>query len=201
MKVLKTFFIFLSFFFLFPLQIFAANYTISGRAIDTLSNLVINAQITVTDLHTKKVVAKTTTGLDGYYVITVAQGAYNITLAPQSQSGLATITANNLVITSNTQHNFTLPIPVPTATDASGKVLNGGTPKAPGAIAPSGANAKTVSNGKRLAQSVANPINLTAFVVVGVVVLLLLVGGGIWYWNYHEKHKSLIYNFKDNKTA
>lgn len=190
--------LFVSLFFALPFQAFAANFTISGRAIDTLSNLVINAQITVTDIHSKQVVAKTTTGLDGYYVITVPQGAYDITLIPQTQSGLATITANDLVITSNTQHNFTLPIPVPTAANNSGKV-NNGTPITPGlgqVALPSGS--KLLKATHPLVYGTSLPTNPTPFIIAGVIILFALTGGGVWYWNYYEKHKSLYYNFKDS---
>lgn len=101
-KHFVTFFIvalFASFFF--KGTVFAADFKVTGTAIDSKDNPVVNAKVTATDDTTQHIVTTTTSDQNGYYVLVVPNGTYDITVAPPSGSGLQSTTYSHVTVSND----------------------------------------------------------------------------------------------------
>jgi hypothetical protein len=89
----------------FPLiltgRVFAADFTITGTAIDDKNNPVVNAKVTVTNDSTQQVVVTTTSDQSGYYTFLIPKGTYTIITSPPLGSGLQSVTDSHITIVSD----------------------------------------------------------------------------------------------------
>lgn len=88
-------------FSLFRGTVLAADFKVTGTAIDGKNNPVVNAKITVMDVLTQRTITTTNSDQNGYYTLFVPKGTYNIVTSPPAGSNIPATTYSHITIASD----------------------------------------------------------------------------------------------------